>query len=439
MVVKHRYEVLSLQVTLAFPKWREMQAQSQMPLKHPWHIFIPHANTVKVLSILPPRFPSDLPPCAGYRGHCFLWPRSCLPHVANLLHVARLRRRFTRSRSMSSCRRPALAQVMKMLMPLLTPAAGNIHFQLPEGAALAAGDLIAVLDLDDPGAVTAASPYPGGFPELGPPLVHSQGVDYRFKEAYSASKMILEGACICLPAVIISRLFLCLHQGMATGCPPAFGDISHCSRLASQACSPTSVCDALANMSVSVRCPGCPFAGYEHPVDQVVEDLLSCLDDPALALLQWNEAFGVVQVWPCTCSPCVLLPSLKAHDDSPMYQGLVDREVHPGSWAGALLGLVLCCVHSWPCAQPPPPCRPVCGSLRAGVSFNGGCCLRKSCVWLGCLGLCWLLSEVGCFSPKPRRGTPSREDTRLAAECRTLSWLKPCCAQQKPRAASCLL
>ena len=39
----------------------------------------------------------------------------------------------------------------------------------------------------------------------------------------------------------------------------------------------------------------CARAGYEHPVDQVVEDLLSCLDDPALALLQWNEAFGVVQ------------------------------------------------------------------------------------------------------------------------------------------------
>ncbi|CAL8465869.1 g5405 [Coccomyxa elongata] len=118
-------------------------------------------------------------------------------------------------------------EVMKMLMPLLTPAAGKINFQLPEGAVLSAGDLLAVLDLDDPGAVTAAAPYLGGFPELGPPLVHSQGVDYRFKEAYSAAKMILEG--------------------------------------------------------------------YEHPVDQVVEDLLSCLDDPALALLQWNEAFGVVQ------------------------------------------------------------------------------------------------------------------------------------------------
>ncbi len=83
---------------------------------------------------------------------------------------------------------------MKMLMPLLTPATGTINFQLPEGAVLTAGDLIAVLDLDDPGAVTAAAPYPGGFPELGPPLVHSQGVDYRFKEAYSAAKMILEGA-----------------------------------------------------------------------------------------------------------------------------------------------------------------------------------------------------------------------------------------------------
>ena len=35
--------------------------------------------------------------------------------------------------------------------------------------------------------------------------------------------------------------------------------------------------------------------GYEHPVDTVVADLLACLDDPALALLQWTEAFNVVQ------------------------------------------------------------------------------------------------------------------------------------------------
>ena len=91
-------------------------------------------------------------------------------------------------------------QVMKMLMPLLSPASGKIHFQLPEGAVLVSGDLIARLDLDDCNAVTAAQPYPGGFPELGPPLVHSQGVDYRFKEAYSAAKMILEG--MLLPLIL---------------------------------------------------------------------------------------------------------------------------------------------------------------------------------------------------------------------------------------------
>ena len=98
---------------------------------------------------------------------------------------------MVRCRSCAHCV-PTL-QVMKMLMPLLTPAAGRINFQLPEGAVLVSGDLIARLELDDSNAVTAAQPYPGGFPELGPPLVHSQGVDYRFKEAYSAAKMILEG------------------------------------------------------------------------------------------------------------------------------------------------------------------------------------------------------------------------------------------------------
>lgn len=91
-------------------------------------------------------------------------------------------------------------QVMKMLMPLLSPASGKINFQLPEGAVLVSGDLIARLDLDDCNSVTAAQPYPGGFPELGPPLVHSQGVDYRFKEAYSAAKMILEG--MLLPLIL---------------------------------------------------------------------------------------------------------------------------------------------------------------------------------------------------------------------------------------------
>ena len=94
-----------------------------------------------------------------------------------------------------------------MLMPLLTPASGKINFQLPEGAVLVSGDLIARLELDDCNSVTTAQPYPGGFPELGPPLVHSQGVDYRFKEAYSAAKMILEGVLALLtPCCLASML-----------------------------------------------------------------------------------------------------------------------------------------------------------------------------------------------------------------------------------------
>lgn len=46
-----------------------------------------------------------------------------------------------------------LLQVMKMMMTLLSPAAGTVAFQLPEGSMLSPGLLIAKLDLDDPAAV----------------------------------------------------------------------------------------------------------------------------------------------------------------------------------------------------------------------------------------------------------------------------------------------
>lgn len=32
-------------------------------------------------------------------------------------------------------------------------------------------------------------------------------------------------------------------------------------------------------------------------MDQVVADLLACLDNPFLAMLQWDEVFSVVEVW----------------------------------------------------------------------------------------------------------------------------------------------
>lgn len=60
---------------------------------------------------------------------------------------------------------------MKMVMPLLAPAPGAITWCVPEGAVVAAGDLLARLALDDGAAVARIEPYPGAFPELGPPQV----------------------------------------------------------------------------------------------------------------------------------------------------------------------------------------------------------------------------------------------------------------------------
>ncbi|KAI7996926.1 Acetyl-CoA carboxylase 1 [Camellia lanceoleosa] len=88
----------------------------------------------------------------------------------------------------------AEVEVMKMCMPLLSPASGIIHFLMSEGQAMQAGELIARLDLDDPSA--------------------------------NAAQMIL--------------------------------------------------------------------AGYEHNIDEVVQNLLSCLDNPELPFLQWKECLSIL-------------------------------------------------------------------------------------------------------------------------------------------------
>lgn len=35
--------------------------------------------------------------------------------------------------------------------------------------------------------------------------------------------------------------------------------------------------------------------GYNYPVDDILEELVSCLDHPALPVLQWNEEFSYVE------------------------------------------------------------------------------------------------------------------------------------------------
>ncbi|XP_057502237.1 acetyl-CoA carboxylase 1-like [Actinidia eriantha] len=120
----------------------------------------------------------------------------------------------------------AEVEVMKMCMPLLSPASGILRFKMSEGQAMQAGELISRLDLDDPSAVRKAEPFHGSFPILGPPTAISGKVHQRCAASLNAARMIL--------------------------------------------------------------------AGYEHNIDEVVQNLLSCLDNPELPFLQWQECLSVL-------------------------------------------------------------------------------------------------------------------------------------------------
>ncbi|KAI7728993.1 hypothetical protein M8C21_023535 [Ambrosia artemisiifolia] len=117
-------------------------------------------------------------------------------------------------------------EVMKMCMPLLSPASGVIQFKMSEGQAMQAGELIARLDLDDPSAVRKAEPFPGSFPVLGPPTAISDKVHQKCAATLNSARMIL--------------------------------------------------------------------AGYDDNIDDVVQNLLLCLDSPELPFLQWQECFAVL-------------------------------------------------------------------------------------------------------------------------------------------------
>lgn len=120
----------------------------------------------------------------------------------------------------------AEVEVMKMCMPLLSPASGVLQFKMSEGQAMQAGELIARLDLDDPSAVRKTEPFHGSFPVLGPPTVISGKVHQRCAASLNAARMIL--------------------------------------------------------------------AGYDHNIDEVVQNLLNCLDSPELPVLQWQECLSVL-------------------------------------------------------------------------------------------------------------------------------------------------
>eukprot|EP00850_Spirogloea_muscicola_P017414 SM000149S01349 [mRNA] locus=s149:208717:222851:+ [translate_table: standard] len=120
----------------------------------------------------------------------------------------------------------AEVEVMKMCMPLLVPMSGTIHYKQQEGSIVQAGELVAILDLDDPSAIRRAVPFSDGFPPLGTPTAFAAKVHQRCASALNQAHRLL--------------------------------------------------------------------AGYDHPADEVVHELLLCLDDARLPFLQWEESLAVL-------------------------------------------------------------------------------------------------------------------------------------------------
>eukprot|EP00741_Cyanophora_paradoxa_P025193 tig00000350_g24318.t1 len=84
-------------------------------------------------------------------------------------------------------------EVMKMYMPLVAPESGRIHYHKVEGSVLEAGDLIAVLELDDPTKVRRATVWEGVLPALRKPRVTGDKVHQNMREALNAARMIMAG------------------------------------------------------------------------------------------------------------------------------------------------------------------------------------------------------------------------------------------------------
>ncbi|KZV28923.1 hypothetical protein F511_13718 [Dorcoceras hygrometricum] len=120
----------------------------------------------------------------------------------------------------------AEVEVMKMCMPLVSPASGKIKFEKSEGQVVQAGELIARLELDDSAAIRTVKRFLDSFPVLRPPTSISGKLHQQFAASLNAARMVL--------------------------------------------------------------------AGYKHNIDEVVENLISCLDNPELPFLQWQECFSVL-------------------------------------------------------------------------------------------------------------------------------------------------
>ncbi|KAL2707195.1 Biotin carboxylase [Kluyveromyces marxianus] len=87
----------------------------------------------------------------------------------------------------------AEVEVMKMQMPLISQENGIVQLLKQPGSTLAAGDILAILSLDDPSKVKHAKPYEGMLPEMGSPIVEGTKPAYKFKSLVTTLENILKG------------------------------------------------------------------------------------------------------------------------------------------------------------------------------------------------------------------------------------------------------
>lgn len=163
--------------------------------------------------------------------------------------------------------------------------------QVNEGSALSAGALIAKLDLDDPTKVKRAEMYTGA-------RLEGQG-------GWRSCTRVRFCACVWVAGISCgqalarlchgSAVLLCCPTNRATNAclvllsPPPAGQFPplgppqvHSDRVDHRFTSALTAAKMI-------------MAGYNHPVEEILDELVGCLDSKALPLLQWKEELSFVE------------------------------------------------------------------------------------------------------------------------------------------------
>lgn len=95
--------------------------------------------------------------------------------------------------NMNAGQQYAEVEVMKMCMPLTAQENGIVQLVKQPGSNVQAGDILAILALDDPSKVKHALPFEGIMPQFGAPTVQGTKPAYKFKSLVSTLQHTLGG------------------------------------------------------------------------------------------------------------------------------------------------------------------------------------------------------------------------------------------------------